>query len=1022
MTTLFPTVVIGLGTSGAAIIEGIQQRMYEMFKVNTLPIFRYIVIETDRTYAPSSTPSGQSIQILSLSSGGVGRYSNFQELLTQLKEQNVEPDWIDDAFAQRLVAQGEGAGGVRPVGRLILWANFPAVKTAIENAQQQILSDAAIRESRRLLDETIAGRRNYSIATTKAGTAKHAHAIVCGTSTGGTYSGSFVDLGYLCQHVLDIPDQDRQSLYALTLLPPKEMPGREPADFHRFKGNAHGVLLEGDYFGSMADTHRSYREMLPGMGQEVVTQVPPFAYSYLVSQEYGGGSSRISSPEALCSMASLKLFCDLMGLEGQRVARIIDHVSSGRRSTNTFGLSAIMHPQYQISEYAACTAGAELCQRWTNPKEYINYGGQEFAVPSALQLESKARTVWEGDPDGKQDGLLASALKQLTAQSSDLGMYRERLRKDVDRLLRGQAKQVLRSFLEPGDTYYGIIQNNLPAVTANVNERLDQIILDSLEQNQSVQYAIHYAEALKAAAQKVLGFWEALDIPETSRDWSDYVGGDVNERVHRIINNPATRVSNLLVGRELVQSVLLDVLDELKAHLLIPRIHSICEHLDEQIKQLGTYRRMLQLADEILTKRLASIREQVEDESLPIKLVYAHDGNDGQGFERDVAEILGQVARPHPSAADLADDAYTPTSGSQWLATTLRDWHDDDRRESETGDVRGTIPSERIKLAYQEKMIHAIDQYLEVDLASRVRSGDVHQYFGRGKECNLRYKPEDGRRRSLGEYLIGPVEATTNQVRTTITNSLSTTFQDSNVLALPGIDHMLLYYREEPVGDPLRTLENADELKRCFETPPNDPTMEPWVKEHWTSLRVAYDVPRRLQDEYEKEQTTRASTDLRHLIRLVADVCVTWKQHDGQGWMPAEPVEAIEGLPITVAPSASDGSPAIHWMVQRPHLPPRSFEVVDSSGSLVPDGLKDLQDDPETMFALVASARNAIGEIGRDGLLDLWTSGALSTLEQRIGARQTTQRYRDYFGSNDEPGLVDRLLNSESPVADSIHR
>jgi len=1007
MITLQPTVVIGLGSSGAQIVEGIQQKMYEMFKLNSLPIFKYIVIETNRNYGADATPSGKDVEVLSLSSGGVGNFRNFLELLDQLENQDVHPDWIDRDFAQNLVAQGEGAGGVRPVGRLILWANMSDVRSAIYRAKEEVLRDSSIQESRKLLAKEVVGQKDFRIGTTKKKDPEHAHAVVCGTSTGGTYSGGFIDLGYLCQHVLEIPEGNRQSLFSIMLLPPRQMSDREPGELHRFKANAYGTLLEAKYFSEQkSHTDRVYDADLPNLQTKFEKVVPPFDYSYLISQEYGGGALSISTPGALCQLASLKLFCDLMGLESTRSERIVDRISAGQDPTTTFGLAAIMHPQYQISEYAACDAGVELCQRWTDEDTYVNNAGQEHSVPPASTLETKARNLWEGQPEDGQSGLLTEKMDQLTAQEAELGFSAEELKEDVNRLEEDRMEAVLRSFLEPGDTYYGRIKRNVPSVGNRLSEELEEEVMQELEEKQSIPYAISYAEALRAAADELLDFWDDLGVPSEHEAWNDYVSGELYRRLDRTINDPLDRLQNLWTTRsDLAESILDEAVSRLKVHLLRPRIEDIKEDLQSVIDRLSRHQEMMRRAQETLEARKAKIQNDIEDDSLPIGLVWVKGS-----FEDDVEEVVRRIARPRPSASDLADSGYAPTSGTQWLSDKIQEWHDADENQATGQEARGTVAAEKIKLAYQEKAMQAIERDFDVDLSVSLQKEMVNQYLRRGKQCHLRYKRPDGKKRSIGEYLIGPEEAVTKNVRQKIKQGIGSEFDDEHTIGLPGIDHMLLFYREEAVGSALDVLTDADNMQECFEEPPTDPGIKDWVRDNWTDLRIAYDVPARLDEEEEQVRQEEQERELHDLLQIVGTFLFRWEKQ-GSDWVPVEVREAAGDLSLSVDPPQDGGPPRPRWVVKLPKVPTRGYTVVDAQEEPREETILRLVDDPQTARKVLEDGKNTLRVLRREGKLDdIWEERVKDRITRRFGQQEAVREARHYFGDDNSDGAIDRLL------------
>ena len=1033
MATLYPTVVIGLGTTGARIIEGVQQRMYEMYQVNRLPIFEYIVLETDSTQEGriKPTPAGKNIEFVDLSTGGTKDFDSFSQLLDQWSRRGIEPDWIDGDFADALTAKGQGAGGVRTMGRLILWANMKKggkVRDTIKEAKDNILGDDAIKKSKNLLGNMSVGHDSVKIATTGDDNKKHAHAVVCGTSTGGTYSGAFIDLGYVCQEVLDI--DDKESMYNIMLLPPKEMYGIDNAN--RFKANAYGALNEAEYYTTMADTERRYDAHLPGFKKNTFNeQGPPYHYSYLISQDYGRKSRRVRSPDALANLASLKLFCDLMGLESERVRRITDHQNNlaeefndDKRGFNTFGLAAITHPRYQISEYVACKAGETLCQRWTNEHSYTDRAGQERSVPDPGSLARPARRMWEGNPKRSGRGLLEQKMQQLVSQEASLGgLLMDNVRDDIELLKEDRKEKVLRSFRKPGDTYFGRIQRNVSSVGQEIVDELRRSVYEILDETQSLPYAISYTHALKSAAQEILDFWDSLDIPSDPKGWGEYVSTDLEGRLYAVMNDIRTRLRNLVTTREeLAEAMLLDAIDKLKAHLLRPRIEEVCSDLDELVNELGTYREMMLRAKQILAKRQTDIRKEVGDTSLPIGRVWAKGS-----FGDDVKTVLSGITGQQPSAGDLAraedaagaDVPFDPNNGSRWLATRLREWHSKDENLYTGREATGIVSSEQVKSTYQQKAIDVIARDLDIDIGDAVNSNPnlVETYFGRGNECHLRYQRDDGRIFGIGDYLISP-KGTTDEVLRTVEKSIDVKFDEERKVAILGLDHTILYYREEFIGDPLSTLTNRSELESSFRNSPGSLSDESskGINSNWTRKRIAYNVPAKRREEDKKKKEELQKDALRDLFAIVGDFFIRWKRGSQKGWVPEGIVSEAEDLPLTIGPGDNGGAPEPKWTVNLPPLPVRTFRILDADGTPRPEAVQGLTEDERAQSVLDAG-QSLIRSLGRDGMLDIWERTTRDYLKQRHGEEEAVKRARKYFGSSDadgskNPGVIASFLNA----------
>jgi len=178
-----PTLVIGLGSSGLEAINELQRWMYVTFGKNRLPIFQYVCFDSDLRYTPDCTPDGNEIDFHQL------RVDGYQHAMEELQQNpSVSADWIDPKLPQQVLGEAFGAGGVRPIGRLLLWGggNFNIAYQAISRAWQDIVRPNAVNELPPDLQQNFV----------------HEPVVyIIGTLGGGTCSGTFIDIGYMVQQI-----------------------------------------------------------------------------------------------------------------------------------------------------------------------------------------------------------------------------------------------------------------------------------------------------------------------------------------------------------------------------------------------------------------------------------------------------------------------------------------------------------------------------------------------------------------------------------------------------------------------------------------------------------------------------------------------------------------------------------------------------------------------------------------------------------------------------------------------------
>ncbi len=252
--------VIGLGTSGLHIIEECQQFHYQFTGKNKPDSVRYMYLETDVNQKPASTAMGQT-DITPIYIG----LQNIGAGITNLRANSqLNLSWIPPV--NQALAAGTGAGGNSAYGRLALWINYTTVRNTILQNWQQIQGD------------------------------QFTYVFIVGTLTGGTGSGTCVDMAYLLR---DITQSD--NIFGLFLTPSRQQLGQGGTD-----------ALFYNYFSAITAIHHYSNNNNPfnitwPNGAKYQTNTDPFTQCNFLSQDYTNNAAPISVSE-LYKIAGLHIF------------------------------------------------------------------------------------------------------------------------------------------------------------------------------------------------------------------------------------------------------------------------------------------------------------------------------------------------------------------------------------------------------------------------------------------------------------------------------------------------------------------------------------------------------------------------------------------------------------------------------------------------------------------------------------------------------------------------------------------
>lgn len=373
------TVVIGLGGTGRDAVLNIKRKYLEVYGTDTPPTTRFLVFDTtDADTLP--LPGGQEVKL---------HPGEFFKMVVNNPAGvvRVNPEvreWFP-ADGVPMSAINAGAGQIRALGRLALFANGKGVYERVKNA----------------LDEVRALRPQQDLGIFELVDEESVLLNVVGSLSGGTGSGTFIDVGYLCrQHM----DNARDKLVGYLLLPDVFV-GR-PAT-NNVQPNAYGALKELDHLMSArSGGGGSY----PLGGNQIRADQTPFEIVYLLNNRNRRGQV-FQNVDELTELLGTGIF-----------------VSSG-------------------------AAGKDAGDVWDNLRHQITSVGRIEGKSAYYSSFGVSELVLDADRFAEQEAYRA-ALK--TLETSFLGLSSTSISEDVDTfvtrngLLEHDADQVIDALLPPG--------------------------------------------------------------------------------------------------------------------------------------------------------------------------------------------------------------------------------------------------------------------------------------------------------------------------------------------------------------------------------------------------------------------------------------------------------------------------------------------------------------------------------------------------------------------------------------------
>ncbi|GIW22353.1 MAG: hypothetical protein KatS3mg068_1360 [Candidatus Sericytochromatia bacterium] len=226
-----PTIIIGIGGSGKEVLMRLRIMMYEKYLTEKLPIQEYLWIDTDvknqsLTGLEKNTKLFNKIYFDNYDKIDVSisdRRKN--ELFNNLDSFGNKYSWIHEDLKANLNAFKDGAGQIRPFGRLAFFENLREIEDRLKSKEDKIKLAESKEETKKM------GFSDIDDET---------EVIVISSIAGGTGSGMLIDLGFLLQKL-----EFRRT--AILFLPDvfKDKVGTMKSTIY---ANAYATLKEIDYY------------------------------------------------------------------------------------------------------------------------------------------------------------------------------------------------------------------------------------------------------------------------------------------------------------------------------------------------------------------------------------------------------------------------------------------------------------------------------------------------------------------------------------------------------------------------------------------------------------------------------------------------------------------------------------------------------------------------------------------------------------------------------------------------------
>lgn len=488
------TLVIGIGTTGTDVCRLVKEKILADYgDMDAVPWLRVLAFDTKDSEDEVLRGDKTHIGITS------DAYAALKNNPNQAKARDMNlASWSDDQTLNVKASEGTSAGAknIRMQGRVSWLYNSNEFEGAVSealNALRALTADEALRMS-----EEVASRLTRKMdQDRKADVAQlqltdTVTVFICGTLTGGTFSGAFLDAGYLVRTSPHRNDIDR--VIGLVGIPSPKY------TFQNRKANAYAALCELNYY-HMAGTR--YETKFPHRPSTTASTETPFSDIFLCQPDDGreGAEGPVNSAWAqlvyLCSISDVgqRMFAEMCNV-GADVRAATDD-DGWPMTFHSLGVTVIEYPAQWVIEGCTYRLCVDSINAWRAIRDEDRVKARQilegkFRITSAAFRELLMETPAGSDALGKTiSDVIEEACAASTKTTDPIGGAEAALDQGFDPKGAGRHPKV------PGRYFIDTIATNGKALRANVKQQLLSFFREAMmDASRGPYWVLEYVHAL----------------------------------------------------------------------------------------------------------------------------------------------------------------------------------------------------------------------------------------------------------------------------------------------------------------------------------------------------------------------------------------------------------------------------------------------------------------------------------------------------------------------------------------------
>lgn len=412
---ILPTLIVGLGGTGFQIIKRLKKLFNKRYNEQNLPI-RYLILDTDlKSFLDDSLKNNEKCQL---------RFNEGVKSTLDWAYSNPNFDWLPEnppITPDFFTSTDQGAGLIRPIGRLYLCKNSKLVYDTLSTAKNDLVDLYKI-----LTEVGAVHLENID---------RHKVYIV-GSLAGGTGCGTFLDVSVMLSKIFNRDNTNLIGMFTLESCYDDKLSSDLDAQ-NRSKANCYAALKELEFYMSSIKNPEDdrYTFKYNNIG-EIKLEKKLLDICYLVENKNEGGGV-LTNIEDIYDLCSLQLYHEIGTKLGSQlradyanfICKDKDPVLKRDRHFSTFSSSSMEIPVENIKRYSCFKLASDILESLysSETEEVLNLKAEELKEDIKQELDINTYLVNNHMIRIKEETLdgsviqnsLTSAEKRVTASKNN---------------------------------------------------------------------------------------------------------------------------------------------------------------------------------------------------------------------------------------------------------------------------------------------------------------------------------------------------------------------------------------------------------------------------------------------------------------------------------------------------------------------------------------------------------------------------------------------------------------------------